>query len=223
MTPVVLIPWRKQPERSASLDVVLARLTATFPGIEPALVDAPPGPFSRGAAITNAINEHCTQSSLAVVCDADSLIEPEALRDAVIVAAFLGRLVLPYTRYRGLGEEATAQVLADPSMAEMVPAEDEGCWSTGGAMAIPARAFWRAGGFDPRFVGWGFEDTAFRVACDTLLGPTLRITGSLTHLWHPLAPREPAEYDGNSLLSQRYERASGDPDAVQALIAERAS
>ena len=65
------------------------------------------------------------------------------------------------------------------------------------------------------------EDKAFAIAADTLLGPTQRHEGTITHLWHPPAQRVgSAEHDAVWALAERYAAAEGDPEAMRALIKE---
>ena len=53
-------------------------------------------------------------------------------------------------------------------------------------------AYDQAGGFDPRFVGWGGEDTSLGAALTTLVGPPARLEASVWHLWHPGPNRPPS-------------------------------
>lgn len=91
--------------------------------------------------------------------------------------------------------------------------------ATGGVIVIRVDAWWRAGGMDERFQGWGHEDAAFRLAADTLLGPTVRHPGAIHHLWHA---REwnlgSPEFRANAAHMERYTEAGGDQEAMLALV-----
>jgi predicted glycosyltransferase involved in capsule biosynthesis len=79
------------------------------------------------------------------------------------------------------------------------------------------------GGFDERFRGWGWEDRAFFIACDTLCGHD-RISGPVRHLWHPRSPEknpDSSEYQAGRALCRRYKRAHRDRQAIQGLLNER--
>ena len=51
---------------------------------------------------------------------------------------------------------------------------------------VVTRKTWDAvGGFDERFVGWGWEDVAFRCAVETVTGRELtKIASTCWHLFH---------------------------------------
>lgn len=91
-------------------------------------------------------------------------------------------------------------------------------------LAVP-RSLWEAvGGFDERFVGWGWEDLAFWAACSAIGGGFHRVQGDIYHLWHPRSweaneggPHHPA----NQVLGERYLAAKTNARATQAIIAER--
>jgi hypothetical protein len=85
-------------------------------------------------------------------------------------------------------------------------------WSC--CIAIPRAVFDDLGGFDERFVGWGFEDMAFQSVVCGLYGWE-RIDGDVYHLWHPRgvsiggrAAKEDGEYTrdaiNNARLGRRY-------------------
>ena len=80
------------------------------------------------------------------------------------------------------------------------------------------------GGQDERFRGWGFEDAAWYIAHETILGgPPRREPGSVFALHHLAQPREGEQYDLNAALMDRYRAASGDPSAMLALVTESAA
>lgn len=224
MTVAVVIPWRPgTPERIAHHDHVRAHLTALLPDALHLDVDSGHAPFSRAGSRNEGVRQaQAAGAEIVVLCDADTLPEPEPLH-AAIAAAHDGVLHLPYTWYRGLSQDGTRAYLAG------TPADD--CttdwaheWATGGVLVITPQAWWQAGGMDEGFTGWGFEDTAFRTAADALLGPTVKHHGTINHLWHPLESGlgSPLHVAGGQRM-QRYVDATGNPDAIRALIAEHAN
>lgn len=56
--------------------------------------------------------------------------------------------------------------------------------------------------FDERFQGWGGEDTAWRLALETIYGPTPQPSGTLRCLYHKAASRE--HTDSNYALIGEY-------------------
>lgn len=222
MTTAVAIPWRPgTPQRTAHHATVRARLQAMLPDAIHLDADSGHTPFSR-AGSRNACVRHAQAAGAGtlVICDADTIPEPGPLHTA-ITAATDGRLHLPYTWYRALSEAGTAQHLAGLP-ADQCPADLEHQWATGGVLVIQPTAWWTAGGMDERFTGWGFEDAAFRICADALLGPTTTHAGTITHLWHP--PESglgTPQHAANGARCQRYVDATGDPAALRALIAAR--
>ncbi len=89
-------------------------------------------------------------------------------------------------------------------------------WS--GCFAISRALFKKAGGFDPRFIGYGCEDLAFFVAATTVGGHPQRLEGNAYHLRHTAGTG--ATYE-NNLLYARYYAARDNLGEIMALVAER--
>jgi hypothetical protein len=154
-----------------------------------------------------------------VVNDADTLPEPDALRAAVAAAAASGRVHLPYTEYRWLGAEGTAQLragaLAEDCAFELIRGACSGVYVT------TPRTWAAHGGQDERFRGWGFEDAAWYLAHETMLGgPPIRHGGRVYAMHHVAETRAGARYDANAALMDRYRAAAGDAAAMAQLLAE---
>ena len=222
MTVTVVIPWRPgTPERNAHHEHVRAHLRSLLPDAIHLDVDSGHTPFSRAGSRNEGVRQATVAGAdIVVLCDADTLPEAEPLH-AAIEAATDGRLHLPYTWYQGLSRSGTAAYFAG------VPAADCATdlaheWATGGVLVIQPDAWWAMGGMDERYVGWGFEDAAARVCADALLGPTVKHAGAITHLWHPQeSGLGSPQHVANGQLCQRYVDATGQPDALRALLVER--
>jgi hypothetical protein len=95
----------------------------------------------------------------------------------------------------------------------------------GGIVVLPAATL-AAVPPDPRFVGWGAEDPAWRDALRCLVGMEWRRTRApLFHLWHPPALDEYGDHRAspeNGALAARYKAARTDPGAMRELMAETA-
>lgn len=222
MTVAAVIPWRPgSPERNAHHATVRAHLATLLPDAVHLNVDSGHTPFSRAGSRNEGVRQaQAAGADVVVICDADTLAEPEPLHAAIDGAAD-GVMHLPYTWYRGLSPAGTRAHLAgvEPGHCH---AELEHEWATGGIIVIRPDAWWAMGGMDERFTGWGFEDAAARVCADALLGPTVRHPGTITHLWHPPETNLGSpQHIANGKHCQRYVDATGDPDALRALIAER--
>jgi hypothetical protein len=216
-----VIPWRGgQPDRERHHQTVRAHLRDLLPDAWHIDADSGHQPFSRAGSRNHGVRlAQDVGAEVVVLCDADTLPEREPLL-AAIDGAHDGLLHLPYRLFKGFSPKGTAAFLSG-TPAHQCGVELQTEWSTGGVMVIRPDAWWRMGGSDERFRGWGFEDTATRVAADALLGPTVRHDGTIYHLWHPTA-RNPASplFKANEALMRRYAEAEGNPDAVRAIVAE---
>ncbi|MEU0937602.1 galactosyltransferase-related protein [Embleya sp. NPDC005971] len=218
---VVVLPWRAVgPARVRNHGHVRAYLRDHLPHATHLDADSGHEPFSRAGSRNLGIRVAADHGAdIVVLCDADTLPDPDALHAAIEGAAD-GRLHLPYTWYRGLSEDGTAAYLSGAPLADCAT-ELTMTGSTGGVLVARPDAWALAGGMDERFTGWGCEDTAFLAAADTLLGHSVRHPAQIVHLWHPKADGPSAGRDANYALLGRYRAAEGDPPAMRALIDER--
>lgn len=196
--------------------------------------------------------------------DADSPLAADAAATRIDAIRPFGRLV-------HLDPDATAAVAAtgrlpepdplpdpdplpgpdpDPGPAAANPRPGEVIPFAGGVVVVSVAAFWRAGGMDETFVGWGGEDDAFSHALHRT-GATRRVlhAGVAFHLWHRRSPaarvahphypanarraawwRDAPDHEiaravasGRRLLAQRYEMGSGEPTTIPSSAARPAA
>lgn len=186
------------------------------------------GPFNRSAAINTAA-ARAGEWDVAVIIDGDILANPDAVRSAVDIAAATGAMVLAGDERIMLSKQGTRRIIDGYRGNWRVKGIQERVYTDGcSCCVVVSRALWeKAGGFDPLFVGWGFEDIAFRVACETLTGkPMVKLSSEMFHLWHTTShennQRSPL-YQANSERCDRYKAARWDRDALQVLLDEVAS
>lgn len=215
---VVVLPWRPAPSRVAAYERVRAWYAEQLPELSVTTVDTDDEPFVLAACRNRAMRE-APPGSVVVVGDADTLPEPGPLRAAIAAARHSDRVHLPYEEYRWLGREGSAQFAAGVPLAdcdyELVVGACSGVY-----VARPQT--WAAhGGQDENFRGWGFEDAAWYLAHETILGgPPVRHSGRVYALHHVGEVREGARYDANAARMERYRTAAGDPFAMAQLVAE---
>jgi glycosyltransferase involved in cell wall biosynthesis len=213
----VVIPWRPSPGRERNLTATLDALQA-FGEADVILADSHADPFSRAGSRNVGVRE--AKADVLVVLDADAIVEPDPLHDAVN-AAVDGKLHLPYDVCRLLTRNGSEAVIAGTAP-HLANAWFVNTQSVGGCAVVTYETWAAVGGWDERFVGWGFEDTAFWAAVDTLFGH-VRHDGTLHDLWHPDSRGiGTPQYAAGKALCDRYTGAQGNRHAMRALIEERA-
>lgn len=215
--PTVIIPWRPQPSRLAALDTVLDWYRANLPGADIRLVDSVDPVFNLAQCRNSGIASVDDPAEVVIVNDADTLPELPALLAAVESAPTDGLVHLPYTEYRWLGAAGTAQVTDGAALADCDFELVRGACS---GVYVTTPATWRRhGGQDERFRGWGFEDAAWYLAHETLLGePPRRHEGRVYALHHRAETRAGDQYDANAALMEGYRGAASSAAAMREFV-----
>lgn len=181
------------------------------------------GPFNRSAAVNRAAAA-AGSFDVAVIADADSFCGTEQLDAAVRRAAKTGRMTLAYDQFMYLSRDGSEQIMSGY----------EGAWEpfveftmtgTCSSMVVVPRPLWdRVGGFDEGFKGWGMEDVAFSLACQTFGGGLERIAGPVWHLFHtPSAENDRGpQWQSNLARMKQYEACHYDPALMLELFAQLA-
>ncbi|MBP2401655.1 hypothetical protein [Streptomyces syringium] len=223
MNIAVAIPWRPQTGREEAHDITVSHWRRTLPAAAVLDVDTGDEPFN-AAACRNAGVRRAARSGadVVVIADADTLAEEAPLWNAIEGAAGSDLAHLPYTEYRSLDAEGSAQHRAGVTLSECSALTVEGACS--GVYVTTPATWWAHGGQDERFRGWGFEDAAWEIAHTALLGaPPVRHEGRVYALPHPPGVKEGLQYVANAALCHRYQQAATDPEAMRALVEERAA
>lgn len=153
------------------------------------------GLFNRSAAINRAavLADADGRWDVALVIDSDIMLRRSQARKVLETARRSGKVTWAHTRWREIAEDWTRRIIrsshprdfgpefAGVDMDVLVRQTNPISWSC--AIAIPRQAWDFVGGFDERFVGWGFEDHAFRAVVCGMLG-WKRLPGDVYHLWH---------------------------------------
>lgn len=208
--------WGDDPDRLRAYHKVRWELQDMFPWDIEVIH---PGQQTRGSARNAIVSAlEVLECDVAVICDADTLPEKEALRDAIYGAHTVGGQHFPYNSYHYLSEEGTKLFYRGVREFDYSHYDMEGPGSYGGVFAIRPDDWWAAGG-SPDLVGWGFEDIIFVVQARTLVGEAKWHPGALTHLWHPSAVSTTSEsYVRNLAICQKFESVDRNPEALKALM-----
>lgn len=214
-------------ERERLLEFCIARWEFLFPNATLVLADDDSGApnWSRARARNNAIAQAKTKHL--VIADADTICSPQAIAEAVDFIEEkipYAAWVLPYHQrgYYNLSQNYTEHIL-DRGPFVPLPPESELEYehkleSWAGILVMTTNAFNKVGGYDERFIGWGYEDNAFRLAMDTLWTKHTRLPYYVAHLWHH-APEDvrfgQPDIGHNQRLYQKYVAAYGNIAAMR--------
>jgi len=225
--PVLIVPYRRGGSRIRARAAAFVRryLHAMHPDWPACFAVEPHTGWSKPRAVNAAVT--ATTGRVIVVHDADCLVEPAALERAVDAVDRGASWAVPHRMVYRLNSDTTSSLYRHGVHVAVGPVSRQDGQRApylgvpGGGILVVSRDAWETvGGFDERFEGWGGEDAAFGHALDTLAGPHWRGVAPLWHLYHPRA--DPGVvYDTNHALEIRYLHASGKPDEMRALLAER--
>lgn len=150
-----------------------------------------------------------TSADVLVVADADCLCA--GLADAVATVAAGAAWAIPHGLVHRLTEQATLDVYTGtPAAATTGRAQRPYQGFAGGGIVALRRDVWERVPMDPRFCGWGGEDSSWALALTTIVGPAVRFGHDLHHLWHPPAPKQLHRWGNpdSRALEIRYRRAA---------------
>lgn len=182
------------------------------------------GAWRKGVAVREGV--FAAGTDIVVVADAD--VWAPGVEVAVECVQAGAPWAKPFDRFTRLTKAATETIYGgrcDPDQAARLRSSHEERpyrqLPAGGIVVLPRETALRIP-IDPRFVGWGGQDYAWRDALDTLAGDLVEVKGPLYHLWHP--PQKRASRikgsDENALLQARYAAARGKAAEMRALVAE---
>lgn len=187
----VVIPYRAAGDidRIDALDFVVAYFQRNFPGYELVLGECPTEEWSKGAAVNQGVAR--AHGEILVLNDADSIVRPEGIKEAVALIEGGKRWIVPHDHVLRLTEAATKIAYEKPmaewprDMASRVVRYPYMGPAGGGINVMTREAFDTVNGMDPRFLGWGGEDICFAKALTTMGIHHWRLTGHpLWHLYH---------------------------------------
>lgn len=187
---VILVPRRADPERDKLWAWCKARWEREFPDFPIFEGHHDEGPFNRSAAVNRAA-KLAGDWDLGIVIDADIFLPVSQVREAIKRATKTGKVTWAHRRWRGIREDFTKRIVTDgrdfgpevdrEDMDILVERTNPISWSC--CIVFPRAVFDDMGGFDERFIGWGFEDMAAQALICGLYGHE-RVQGDVYHLWH---------------------------------------
>lgn len=188
------------------------------------------GPFNRGAAINQASDLVNDDWDIAVVHDADTICNPNAVRAAVWKIQNHGvGVVFPYETYTYLSQWSTDRIIKYGDIGFISPEIHpvEGVRTTvryhhvSGAVVVSRRAWEQVGGFI-ELEGWGAEDQIMHWLFKTFAVPPTWMRGGAYHLWHPANrndPNDPHDQINHNILADVMALAPA-PDQLRDYLRE---
>ncbi|WP_416149882.1 galactosyltransferase-related protein [Salipaludibacillus sp. HK11] len=178
--------------------------------------------FSRSQAINHAAKQ--ATNDIFVISDADVIYDPSIIKKSIEILDD-HTWVIPYNKVFYLAKERTNKILlSEPSwpvrhrnQGRLIQAS-KGRPCVGGLNVVSRKQFEYIGGFDERFIGWGYEDNAFATAMNTLCGPYKRLNHKLYHLWHPIKRN-----GNNNERYGKYNEVDGNIEKMKKIIKNRYS
>lgn len=220
----VVFPWkdRGDKDRAASKAWLTEWYGEMHPEWDLIHTDGGGGEWNKPTAINYGVKlAKAMGADVVVVSDTDVFPLTDRLATAAR-QALVAPWIVPHGRVLRLRPEPTAELLKRrPGPRMKVPTSPliRGSYrgmAGGGLFVIRTDSFLATGGFDPRFTGWGAEDSAFGVCADTILGPHLRYEHiPLIHMYHDPGLRESnPHYGPNVELKREYDRAALEREAM---------
>lgn len=207
---VILAPWRDNGEyRRQAWAMVRPYYEAL--GLPIFEADSGSEPFSTAQSYNRA-SEAAGPWDLAVLINTDCVVTYPQIEDGCRLADERQRVVIPHNQTFLLKRGYLVKPAAlDPRLARLHTVDEARRRSPAGVIIWPRVEWDRVGGYDERFVRWGFEDMAVLKA----LGHFVRTPGPLYHYWHPQAKDGRTDFATKAYWRERY---WGLPRPVEELV-----
>lgn len=166
-----------------------------------------PDPWRKGVAVAHAARR--STADVFVVADADCLCGGVA--PAIAAVENGAAWAVPHLMVHRLDQTATEAVYVGAAPAGTIGRTQRPYKGfAGGGIVVLPRDVWEQVPLDPRFVGWGGEDSSWAMALTALVGPPVRFEADLFHLWHEPPTRMTRRWGSppSRALELRYKRAA---------------
>lgn len=198
----VIVPWRKTDSRVYFKNLVDKWYRNNLPEADIFYVDSGHEIFNVSAS-RNLGMAIADDYDVVIVNDADTIPEIDPLFFAIHQCVKTRLIHLPYTEYKFLSEKRTKKFISG------VPLEECGSiiinYACSGVLVTTPEAWWRCGGQDEGFVGWGLEDYAFLLAHETLLSNDfIRHEGKVYSFYHSPQTKSGENFEKNIKRFELY-------------------
>jgi predicted glycosyltransferase involved in capsule biosynthesis len=217
----VVIPWRETASRLPLKNYIDNWYKQNIPNAKIIYSDTNHKVFNLSAARNAGVNQLLDQDII-VFNDADTYAEKNAMLKGIDMAYETGLAVNPFSAAKLLSLDNTKKIVNEGGDPYNVDG-DIYPNSSGGIIIVTPKTLKMLGGWDEKFIGWGFEDAAFFITHLTLLDKAmLKIPDSYIYcLAHVINNREKNLVDLGKERCILYEQASGNKAEINKLITEK--
>lgn len=186
----VIIPYCPDGgRRDINLSWVHRRISKLLPDAEVITPIQEQAPFSRSMTCNYGAKQ--ASGDVLLICDADMIFDLDLIENGLKIVHD-APWIAPMCQKWDLTWQASNKLLNMSSDVELKSLDMEIArkWGAercrGGAMLMITKDnYFKVGGFDERFNGWGFEDNAFFLMANAILGEFVETDNVAYHLWHP--------------------------------------
>jgi predicted glycosyltransferase involved in capsule biosynthesis len=148
-------------------------------------------PFSRSA--THNYAAKMAKNDVLLFCDADMVFDIDLIENGLKIVHDVP-WIAPMNQKWDITWQSSNQLLSMPVDVKLKDLDlnisrkwgAERC-RAGAMIMITKENYFKMGGFDERFNGWGYEDNAFLLMCEATIGSFVETDNIAYHLWHPLS------------------------------------
>lgn len=205
----VCIPWRATSDRTPAYHRVNQHWCDMGFNLRVASDSLGRQPFNLSQARNRAVLKAKTEFVL--LADADTVLERSAIEHAMDVIDPQHDVVWLFNEYRLLPANAAYVKTLDTVHPLQVY---HGSWSPN--ILLRRELYWQLGGFDERFKGWGYEDSAFRIVAGGL-ADAYRVSGVAYAFDHD-GHRDMSKVNPNRNRYRLYQHCAGDPELLRQVI-----
>jgi predicted glycosyltransferase involved in capsule biosynthesis len=173
---------------------ITKRLRALLPESEILVPIQENPPFSRSATCN--YGAKMATGDVLLFCDADMAFDMDLIENGLKIVHDVP-WIAPMNQKWDITWQDSTRLLTMPPDTALKPLDlaiyrkwgAERC-RAGAMLMITRENFYKVGGFDERFNGWGYEDNAFLLLAKAVLGDFVETDNIAWHLWHPVSSNQ---------------------------------
>lgn len=226
----IILPYRDSGDlyRERIFDWMLKRYEMLFPLSEIVICDSGDEVFNRSKSRNIGVKK--SKNEYLLIADADTLPYKKFVEQGIYQLDKGSHWLFLYDEleYYNADKRSSERILNRNPIDTITPREilwEHKITAWAGQILIRKSDFFKAGGYDERFTGWGYEDNAFQVACDVIIGGHSRIRNGWTiHIWHPYSHQSTfgqPMIDMNRNLYKEYLELANNKNAMIKFVGNR--